>query len=248
VTAPLAVRELTKTFDGVTAVDRFSISLDPHTITALIGPNGAGKTTIFNLINGFLVPDKGEIEIWGMPATQRPPHWLAAQGTARTFQDLRLVRQLSVLDNVMLGFGGQSGERLLTALFGSGQQERRNRDNALSILRIVELEVKAMELAGNLSYGQQKLLTLAVALATEASILLLDEPVAGIYPETVQQIIGLIDNLKSQGKTILLIEHNLSAVADVADRVVVMDHGRKIADGKPEQVLNDPSIVEAYLA
>jgi ABC-type branched-subunit amino acid transport system ATPase component len=168
---------------------------------------------------------------------------------ARTFQDLRLITEETVLANVLLARPSQKGERLLPALFrfGVAAEEARNREEALRWLRFVGLEPGANELAGELSYGQQKLLTLACCLATEARILLLDEPVAGVHPEMASQILGLLQQLRDQGKLIVFIEHDIAAVRQIAELVIVMDEGRIIAQGRPVEVLERPEIMEAYV-
>jgi branched-chain amino acid transport system ATP-binding protein len=169
---------------------------------------------------------------------------------ARTFQDLRLIQLVTALDNVLVARPNQRGERLLGALLrlGVAAEEARNRQAAMDLLRFVGLEEKALELAGELSYGEQKLLTLACCLATEASIVLLDEPVSGVHPEMASRILGLLRRLRDEGKAIVFIEHDISAVRQIADLVIVMDEGRVIAQGLPREVLERPEIMEAYLA
>jgi ABC-type branched-subunit amino acid transport system ATPase component len=178
------------------------------------------------------------------------PHRIVGLGIARTFQDLRLIRQISVLDNVMLARPNQRGDKLIWALlrWGVAEEEWRNRKAALQLLRFVGLEHKTHKLAGELSYGEQKLLTLACCLATEARILLLDEPVSGVHPDLIEKILKLLRELREQGKLVVFIEHNIAAVKEVADRVIVMDEGRIIADGPPAEVLERPEIIEAYVA
>ncbi len=170
-------------------------------------------------------------------------------GVARTFQDLRLILQVPVIDNVMLARPNQRGERLFYALtrFGVKKEEERNRDEATRLLRFVGLEEKAGELVGELSYGQQKLLTLACCLATEARILLLDEPVAGVHPDMASRILDLLRQLRDEGKLVVFIEHDISAVRSIAEHVIVMDHGKIIAQGIPSEVLERAEILEAYL-
>jgi len=240
---------ITKTFDGVQALGGVSLDLPSSGIIAIIGPNGAGKTTLLNIVTGFLRPDAGRCFLGEREITRLSPHRIARLGIARTFQDLRLILQVSVLDNVMLARPNQRGERLLWSLlrFGVAAEEARNREEAMRLLRFVGLEEKAAELAGELSYGQQKLLTLACCLAMGARILLLDEPVAGVHPEMVAQILDLLRRLRDEGKLVVFIEHDISAVRQAADLVIVMDEGKIIAQGPPDVVLERPEIMEAYL-
>jgi ABC-type branched-subunit amino acid transport system ATPase component len=240
---------LTKSFDGVQALVDFHLLFPSDGIAAIIGPNGAGKTTLINLLTGFLRPDLGRVFFGERNTTHLAPHKIARLGVARTFQDLRLILQVPVLDNVMLARPNQRGERLLYALtrIGVHAEEERNRAVSMELLRLVGLEDKAGELAGELSYGQQKLLTLACCLATEARILLLDEPVAGVHPEMVARILDLLSRLRDDGKVVVFIEHDISAVRRIADRVIVMDEGKIIADCVPGDVLERPEILEAYL-
>ena len=241
---------LLKSFDGVRALDDLSLEFPSDGIISIIGPNGAGKTTLINVLTGFLRPEAGHCFLGQQEITHLPPHRIARLGVARTFQDLRLIRQVSVLDNVMLARPNQSGESLLGALFRSGvaKEEARNRVEAMRSLRFVSLEEKVNEPAGELSYGQQKLLTLACCLATEAQILLLDEPIAGVHPDIAVRILDLLRQLRDKGKLIIFIEHDISAVRKVAETLMVMDEGKIIAQGLPEEVLERPEIMEAYLA
>ena len=240
---------LQKSFDGVCALADVGLELPPTGITAVIGPNGAGKTTLLNILTGFLRPDRGQCFLGEREMTHLSPHRIARLGIARTFQDLRCILQVSVLDNVLLARPNQRGETLLGALlrFGVAAEEDRNREAAERLLTFVGLADKDSELAGELSYGQQKLLTLACCVATEARILFLDEPVAGVHPEMASQILELLRQLSDQGKLIVFIEHDIGAVRQVADHVIVMDEGRIIAQGPPREVLERPEIMEAYL-
>ncbi len=242
-------QKLSKSFDGVHAIDGVTLEFPASGITAIIGPNGAGKTTLLNVLTGFLRPKAGRCFLGERETTHLPPHRIARLGVARTFQDLRLIGQVSVLDNVLVARPHQRGERLLPALlrFGVADEEACNRDEAMRWLRFVGLEKKAEDLAGEMSYGQQKLLTLAVCLATEARVLLLDEPVAGVHPEMVSRILCLLRELKKQGKAIVFIEHDMAAVRQVAESVIVMDEGKVIAQGQPAEVLERPEIMEAYV-
>jgi ABC-type branched-subunit amino acid transport system ATPase component len=240
---------LRKSFDGVRALADVTLEFPSSGIVAIIGPNGAGKTTLINVLTGFLRADSGRSFLGARELTGLAPHKIARFGIGRTFQDLRLINLVSVLENVMLARPNQKGERLLPALFrfGVAIEEKRNHEEAMRLLRFVGLADKANELAGELSYGQQKLLTLACCLATEARILLLDEPVAGVHPEMVEKILVLLSELRGQGKLVVFIEHDIAAVRQVADQVMVMDEGRIIAQGEPAEVLERPEIIEAYV-
>lgn len=245
----LKTDNLCKSFGGVRAVDSVSLSIIPKKVTAIIGPNGAGKTTLFNLITGFLTPDAGAIYLNGHNITGLPPHKIARLGLARTFQDLRLIHQLTVLENVLLGRPNQRGEVWYKALFSRWKShEIREREVAMDWLRFVGLADKAGEQAGALSYGQQKLLAFACCLASEANLLLLDEPVAGVEPATSERLVDYIGQMPSMGKTVVFIEHNLDVVQYLADWVIVMDEGKVIAEGEWERVSRDAKVLEAYLA
>jgi len=246
----LQIKGLEKRFDGVKALAGFSCSVGEGEILGLIGPNGAGKTTLFNVISGFLAADRGKALYRGKDLIGMSPHRIANSGVARTFQNLRLIRQLSILDNVLLSFRNQPGERLGNVFFRWKkciQSEEENRQKAFSLLKETGLAEKANGPAEDLSYGQQKLLSLVCCLAAEADLLLLDEPVAGIAPEAIEKILEIIRRLPSQGKSVILIEHNLDAVMEVCDRVVFMDAGAKVSEGTPEEVRNDPKVIEAYI-
>lgn len=246
----LRVSGLEKNFDGIRALADFSCLLNKGEIAGLIGPNGAGKTTFFNVLTGFLKSDGGKVRYDGINILRLSPYRVARLGIARTFQILRLIRQLSVLDNVLLAFPDHPGERLGNIFFRAGlckRQEKENRKAALALLSSSGLAEKAHDPADALSYGQQKLLSLVCCLATGADLLLLDEPVAGIAPGRINQILKIIRSLPEQGKSVILIEHNLDAVMQVCDRVIFMDAGRKVSEGTPEEVRNDPRVIEAYI-
>ena len=240
---------LCKSFDGVYAVVDVTLELPESAVVAIIGPNGAGKTTLLNLLTGFLRPDSGRCFLGGRETTKLAPHQIARLGVARTFQDLRLIKQVSGLENVMLARPNQRGEGLLAALlrFGVAKEEAANREEAMRLLRFVGLADKATELAGELSYGEQKLLTIACCLATEARILFFDEPVTGVHPEIAGQILDVLRRISNDGKLVVFIEPDISAVRRVADLVIVMDDGRIITQGPPNEVLEQPEILEAYV-
>lgn len=240
---------VSKSFDSIQAVSGVTLECPSSGITAIIGPNGAGKTTLLNVLTGFLRPNAGRCFLGERETTHLPPHQIARLGVARTFQDLRLISQVTALENVMLAHPNQRGERLVPALlrWGVWREEAANREQSMRLLRFVGLEAKATELAGELSYGEQKLLTLACCLATEAQVLLLDEPVSGVAPEMARQVLGFLRQLREQGKLIVFIEHDMEAVRQAADLVIVMDEGKVIAQGPAHDVLERPEIMEAYL-
>jgi branched-chain amino acid transport system ATP-binding protein len=241
---------LSKSFDGVQALAALDLSLPHSGMVAIIGPNGAGKTTLINILTGFLEPDTGQCFLGGKEITALQPHQITRFGIARTFQELRLIFQLSALENVMLARPNQRGEGLIRALLriGIAREEETNRTEAKRLLHFVGLEKNTNDLAGELSYGQQKLVALASCLATGARILFLDEPVAGVHPEIASRILELLRKIREDGRLIVFIEHDISAVRQVADIVIVMDQGRIIAQGIPSEVLERPEIMEAYLA
>lgn len=246
----LKFTDISKSFDGTVALDGFSAEVPEGAVVGLVGPNGAGKTTLFNVVTGFLRPDAGEVLYRGRRLTGIPPHKVSRVGIARTFQELRLIYRMTLLENVMLAFPRQVGESPAGAFAlwpVVGKQERRNRDEAVELLEYVGLAEKAGDLADNLSYGQQKLLALVCCLAAGGELLLLDEPVAGVAPMMVEKILDLIRDLKARGKTVVLIEHNFAAVTDVCDRVIFMDEGRGVAEGTPDEIRANPEAIESYL-
>ncbi len=246
----LEVHRLGKHFDGVRALVNFSGNLHRGEILGLIGPNGAGKTTLFNVVSGLIAPDGGKVLFKGKDITGASPYRITNQGISRTFQNLRLIRQVSVLDNVLLSFQHQPGEELRSIFFNwkrCREQESSNRKEAMALLEEVGLLNKAGDSAEELSYGQQKLLSLVCCLAAKSDVLLLDEPVAGIAPEMNEAILATIRGLPSKDKSVILIEHNLDAVMQVCDRVIFMDTGTKVSEGTPEEVRNDPRVIEAYI-
>jgi neutral amino acid transport system ATP-binding protein len=245
----LRCEKVSKAFGGVAAINGVTVEFLASGITSIIGPNGAGKTTLLNVLTGCVRPDQGRCFVGTHETTQLAPHRIAQMGVVRTFQDLRLIRGVSALENVLLARPGQRGERLLPALVRSrgGAEERENEKEARRLLEFARLDDKADELAGELSYGQQKLLTLACCVATNAGLLLLDEPLAGVGPNMAVNILTLLRQLSEAGKGIVFIEHDIESVRRVSDRVIVMDAGSIIAQGAPEDVFQSPKIIEAYL-
>jgi len=247
----LAVEHVQKRFGGLLALDDVSLQVRRGRITGLIGPNGSGKTTLFNVITGFLPPDRGHITFAGNPLDHLPPHQIARRGVCRTFQISLHPQELTVMENMLLAPLSQLGERIWPCLLRYAavqRQERAHLDRAWALLELVGLAEQADEYAGNLSGGQKKLLSLAQVLMAEPRLLLLDEPTAGVNPTLIQRLIALIRQLQSQGKDFLIVEHNLRVVRRLCDDVYVLDHGQIIAQGAPEAVLQSDEVLRAYLS
>ncbi len=239
----LETRELTKAFGGVHAVDELSISIGRGRITGLVGPNGSGKTTLINLLSGVLPIDRGTVAIGtGREFSKLKPYHVAAYGITRTFQEVRLFEQIPVLDNVLVVL---TPKNVVASLRRRGERDRI--EKAERLLERVGLWDKRNELAQTLSYGQRKLLEIARALAMDAEIYLFDEPFAGLFPEMVRTIADVVESLRDDGKTVVLIEHDMGVIRRLADHVIVMDEGRLLAEGEPEEVLARRDVVEAYL-
>jgi len=246
----LEVRSLQKLFGGLVAVDDVSFHVAAGEIVAIIGPNGAGKTTLFNLLSGVYVPDLGEIQFRGVDVCGAKPFQIAQLGLARTFQNLQIFGNMTVIENVMVGRHVRSRYGLVSAavrLPWARREEDSIRRKALEYLGLVDLQDRADETAANLSFGEQRRLEIARALATEPALLLLDEPGAGLTREEVEELDSLICQIRDQGGTILLVEHDMELVMGVADRVIVLNHGKKIAEGDPDTVQQDQSVIQAYL-
>ena len=245
----LVVDDLTRSFGGLRAVDVDHLEVERGAVTALIGPNGAGKTTLFNLLTGFDRPDTGRWSFDGKPVSSPSPDQLARRGMIRTFQLTKSLAKLSVLDNVLLGAPGQTGERLLSALFRSRwqDQEEANIEKAEELLDRFNLAHMRDELAGTLSGGQRKLLEVARALMAEPMMIMLDEPMAGVNPALAQSLMRHIAQLAFEGLTVVFIEHAMDVVTGNSDWVVVLAQGSIIAEGPPWKVIHDDEVIDAYL-
>ena len=249
--ALLEIDHLTHRFGGLLALSDFNLSLDGNELVGIIGPNGAGKTTVFNLISGVYRPTKGSISVEGRELVGLAPNRIAALGIARTFQNIRLFKDLSVLDNVRCANYGQAGYGALLALFRLGRCRREEAviiDRSMELLALFQLDGHAEEPSRNLPYGLQRRLEIARALATRPKLLLLDEPAAGMNPAEIKGLMGLIEWVrKAFNVTILLIEHQMQLVMNLCERLVVLDFGVTIAEGKPHEIRNDARVLAAYL-
>ncbi len=241
---------LTKYFGGLAALEEVSFRIKENSIFSVIGPNGAGKTTLFNCLTGLTRPTRGEIYYKGNNIVGFPPYKITEAGIARTFQNIRLFKEMSVLDNVLVGHHSCYSQKLLSSLLRTGafkKQEEEIRQKAYEYLELVGLHEEYQRLAGELPYGSQRRLEIARALATGASVILLDEPTAGMNPQETEEMMEIMKRLKDIGKTVVLIEHDMKVVMGISEWIVVLDHGVKISEGPPEVVKTDPLVIEAYL-
>jgi branched-chain amino acid transport system ATP-binding protein len=246
----LSIEGLHKSFGGVRALKGLTFTVSPGIIKAVIGPNGAGKTTLFNVITGIFPPNQGSISLNGAYINGRKAQEIARLGVSRTFQNVEVFSRMTVLENVMVGRHVRSRAGILSTGFrlaGMRQEERSIRTRAMEHLQFVGLEHRAEELAGSLPLGEQKLLEMARALATEPKILLLDEPAGGLNTRETEGLAELIYRILDQGITVVLVEHDMNLVMDISHEIVVMNFGEKIAEGKPRQIKDDPLVIKAYL-
>jgi branched-chain amino acid transport system ATP-binding protein len=245
----LSASGLEVNFGGLRALQDCSFTVEKGRITCLVGPNGAGKTTIFNVITGFLRPNAGTVSFQGVKLDGLTPRAIVAAGIARTFQNLRLFVDLTALDNVVMALPMQTGEEPLSAIFRPFHVARahtKRREEALRILDHVGLADRANDFVRNLSYGEQKLLTVARGLATGAELLLLDEPASGLSASALDQIMTLLRQLQAEGKTLLVVEHNTRVVQQIADEVLFLHQGHLMARGTPAEIISDPALAEIY--
>jgi len=249
--AILVLNNITQEFGGLRALEEVSLAVEEKTIFGIIGPNGAGKTTLFNIITGIYFPTEGELIFKDKIISGFPPHILARMGIARTFQNIRLFKKLSVLDNVKIGTYAISKSRFFSSLLGlpaSRREEKRNMQNSADLLQLVGLYEKSQEYSENLSYGEQRRLEIARALALQPSLLLLDEPAAGMNSSEKAELMDLIQKIRQEmNLTILLVEHDMNLVMNICERIAVLDYGKKIAEDSPQDIINNERVIRSYL-
>lgn len=246
----LEVNGVTQQFGGLTALKDIDMSVEQGQIVGVIGPNGAGKTTLFNAVTGIIPPTQGEIFLNGTNVTGWKPYKITKQGFARTFQNIRLFKKMTVLDNVLVGMHTRTEASIFSALFNTRKkrgEEERAIQRALEILDMMHLADMRYELAANLPYGRQRMLEIARALASEPKLLLLDEPAAGMNEQETEELLGIIALLNQMQYSVLLIEHDMKFVMNICQHIYVLNHGRKISEGSPAVIQSDKAVIEAYL-
>lgn len=246
----LKVNNITKRFGGIVAVDHVNFEVKRGEVISIIGPNGAGKTTVFNMLTGVYEVDEGEIIFKGSLIHNKDPKKIVAAGISRTFQNIRLFSNLRVIENVLIGAHIKTKYNFFQSVFRTKkfrEEEDAKTGEAIQLLKSIDLDHRRDDYAANLPYGEQRKLEIARAIATGAELLLLDEPAAGMNPQESAELMEFINKLKTQGYTILMIEHDMSVVMNVSDRIYVIDHGKPIANGLPKEIANNPKVIEAYL-
>jgi len=246
----LEVNNITKSFGGIRALNTVSLNVNQGEILGLIGPNGSGKTTLFNIITGFYRCDNGKVLFKGEDITGQSSHIIAQKGIVRTFQHLALWRDLSAFDNVRIALLTRFGLSIFGSLFNTPSYRRKKKkiaEEAMVILQFVGMEQHKDQKADTLSHGYQRTLSLAIGLATRPPLLLLDEPITALNPERVKHIMSLLNRLREQGSTILIIEHNMRAIFNTCDRIVVLNAGKNIAEGTPQEIRENKEVITAYL-
>lgn len=246
----LSVRGIRKQFGGIVAVDQVSFDVNRGEVVSIIGPNGAGKTTVFNMLTGVYQVDEGTITFNGAEIQNQRPQNIVKAGMSRTFQNIRLFPDMRVIENVLVGAHIKTSYSMVDSIFRTGRFRKEEDEKvlqAIRLLRSVGLEARKDDYASNLPYGDQRKLEIARAIATGAQLILLDEPAAGMNPKESEELMLFIRSLKQQGYTILLIEHDMSVVMNISDRIYVLDHGKPIAQGVPSEIANNERVIEAYL-
>lgn len=246
----LEMKDVTKKFKGLVAVDGVSLHVEKGEIISIIGPNGAGKTTLFNMLTGVYQVTSGEIIFQGKPIHNHKPQMIVKAGIARTFQNIRLFKEMRVIENVLVGDSINIKYSFIDLVFKTPKYrkaERESTQKAMDILESIGLADYASDYAQNLPYGLQRRLEIARAIATDTTVLILDEPAAGMNPQESEELLDFIKELRDKGYTILMIEHDMSVVMNISDRIYVLDYGKLIASGLPQEIATNPKVVEAYL-